>query len=385
MKKQTFLLLGIVGLGIGAVFAWTTLSKAGPAKPTYFEYPSTVMERLERKEAYTDINVADIYLWNQRAFRLVSEGKLTDVEASRVYAYLAVAQHDFASLSYNAKGKYAGSINLVSQQVLCRFFADKCDELTLQEKYSEFTQTVTDEVIGQIDGRIQRDKVAAKPYEGLKTDKNLWMGQQPSVGIDAMNRLPWHITEASQFRPPAKSSLTTKSQAEQLDEVRNALAAITDEQRARVVFWAGGPGTKTPPGMWLNIADQYMKQQETELETVVGVHADLMTAIADSVIAVFDSKYYYQQKRPFAYDATLKTVMPTPNHPSYPAGHAAISGAAYSVLMHHFPTAEGQWLQNVSDASDTRVLGGIHFSVDNVAGLTLGKRVGTAAIEATNK
>lgn len=384
MRRQTFLFLGIVLLGIAAIVVWMSLSRSIPMKSTYFKYSDTVHEQLRGKSVSNNINVADIYLWYQRAFRLVSENKLTDVDASRVYAYLAVAQQDYASLAFNTKGGYRGSINPVSQQVLCRFFADECDELALNETYDEFTRAVTDEVMWQVDGRIQRDKVATKPYTGLRTDKNLWMGPQPSVGIDAMNRLPWHLSEASQFRVPIKNDVTSKSPSEQLAEVKNALAAITDEQRAQVVFWAGGPGTKTPPGIWLNIADQHMKAQASDIEMVLRVHADLATAIADSVIAVFDSKYYYQQKRPFMLDAGIATIMPTPNHPSYPAGHAAISGAAYSVLVHYFPALRDEWFSRANEASNTRVWGGIHFSVDNEAGLALGQKVGNVAIGVAN-
>jgi membrane-associated phospholipid phosphatase len=97
--------------------------------------------------------------------------------------------------------------------------------------------------------------------------------------------------------------------------------------------------------------------------------------MADAVIAVFDSKYTYQKKRPFMLDPTIKTVMPTPNHPSYPAGHGTISGSAATVLAHYFPANTTEWARLGQEASISRSWAGIHFTIDNSVGYSLGESV----------
>ncbi|MGH2374189.1 MAG: phosphatase PAP2 family protein, partial [bacterium] len=102
--------------------------------------------------------------------------------------------------------------------------------------------------------------------------------------------------------------------------------------------------------------------------------------IADAVIAVFDSKYTYWVKRPFMMDRSIRTVMPTPNHPSYPAGHSTLSAAAATILSHYFPEATDTWQALAREAGLSRVWGGIHFPMDNEQGLILGDRVAREAI-----
>ena len=45
-----------------------------------------------------------------------------------------------------------------------------------------------------------------------------------------------------------------------------------------------------------------------------------------STVACWDAKYAYWAIRPFQLDPDVKTLFPTPNHPSYPAAHGASRG-----------------------------------------------------------
>jgi membrane-associated phospholipid phosphatase len=78
----------------------------------------------------------------------------------------------------------------------------------------------------------------------------------------------------------------------------------------------------------------------------------------------------------------LYTVMPTPNHPSYPAGHSGISAAAATILSYYFPENKEDWWKKANEASLSRVWGGIHFPIDAREGLVLGEKVGNAVIHA---
>jgi hypothetical protein len=381
--KQKNMIIGVVFLVSAIIIAtvWGVLNtRKDTPKSTYFSYAAADTASLKDHKATGEISLDDVYQWDQTYFRLVSNQKLNDVEASRVYAYLAVAEADFAALSFNTTGKFAGNINPIAHDVACEFFASECASLTIDgASDDEFSKQASQLIMARIKARITEDAQMTKPYP-LSADKNLWQGPDPKTGIDAGSRKPWHLTAGNQFRAPAPSAITSNDYVTLLAEVKQALGNITEPQRQAVVFWAGGPGTKTPPGIWLNIADQYMKDQASKLEAVLNARSDTATAMADAVIAVFDSKYTYQQKRPNMLDTSIITVMPTPNHPSYPAGHATISAAAFTVLTHYFPEHETTWKQQADEASTSRLWGGIHFSIDNKAGFTLGQKVGDQAI-----
>jgi hypothetical protein len=376
-----------VGLLALAIVATAVVLKLVMNKPdtqkTYFSYTAEETAKLKDLKATGEINLGDVYQWDQKYFRLIAEQKLNDVEVSRLLAYIGVAEADFSALSLNAHGKYTGSINPVALGVACEFFPNECATLSIDEQSDEFSKQATELIVSKIKIRRAEDQQMTKPHS-LSSDSGLWHGSgtEPEVGIDAGSRKPWHITSGSEFRVAPPPAITSDDYKVMLAQVNTALHNITEQQRQAVVFWAGGPGTKTPPGIWLNIADQYMKDQSTNLETVMKTRADVTTAMADAVIAVFDSKYTYQQKRPFMLDPTIITVMPTPNHPSYPAGHATISGAAYTVLSHYFPEHKTSWKQQADEASNSRLWGGIHFPIDNTAGFDLGEKVGSAAVKA---
>lgn len=382
-KKRRWLGLAVLAAvlaTIGGIAVFVLGRDNEPIRSTYFTYPTVDTKGLGRLKSTDTIQTYDAFHWNQQAFQLVSSHKVDDVDASRIYAYLAVAQQDFATLSFNAKGSFAGSINPVSSAVLCQFFPANCSDLKLDETHDALTNAITPLVIAQVKSRINADTSATQPFT-LRTDKDLWSGPSPQTGIDAGSRKPWHLASGSQFRVAAPPSITSDTYADLLREVTQSLSNITDKQRNAVVFWAGGPGTKTPPGIWLSIADQHMKDQNTPLDTILKVHADTSTAMADAVIAVFDSKYTHQLKRPVMLDPKIVTVMPTPNHPGYPAGHATISAAAYTVLSHYFPSHTSDWKSQADEASDSRLWGGIHFSTDNTVGFELGQKVGKETLK----
>lgn len=381
-NKKSLAILGIsiaVVVIVAAVFAQMQTTNA--VKDTYFSYSAEEADQLKDLNATGEVDLADVYQWDQKYFRLIADQKLNDVEASRIYAYLAVAEADFVALTSNAKGKPAGSINTIAQGVACEFFPTDCASMAIDEMPDALSKRATELVVAQIKARRAQDAQMTKPL-ALKDDPALWQGPDPKVGIDAATRKPWHLTSGDQYRVVPPPDAGSAEYTRMLAEVKQALANITEPQRQAVVFWAGGPGTKTPPGIWLNLADQYMQDQGTDLDTVLAVRSRLTTAMADSVIAVFDSKYSYQRKRPVMLDKSIVTVMPTPNHPSYPAGHATISASAYVVLSHYFPEHKDTWKQKADEASVSRTWGGIHFPIDNQAGFELGEKVGNQALAA---
>ena len=73
--------------------------------------------------------------------------------------------------------------------------------------------------------------------------------------------------------------------------------------------------------------------------------------------------------------------MQTPASPSYPAEHAAVAGAAATVLAYLYPDHADAITARASEAAQSRVDAGVQFPSDVSAGLDLGRSVGQLVIE----
>jgi membrane-associated phospholipid phosphatase len=107
----------------------------------------------------------------------------------------------------------------------------------------------------------------------------------------------------------------------------------------------------------------------------------VMTSIYDATIATWDSKYAYNRLRPSQIDPRLSTAVAVPASPSYPSEHAAIAGAASTILGHLYPSQTGALAAMVDEDVLTRQVAGVEFPSDVAAGLELGQHVGAAAIQ----
>jgi hypothetical protein len=122
------------------------------------------------------------------------------------------------------------------------------------------------------------------------------------------------------------------------------------------LFW-NDPGTTTqPPGHWLQIADNAMASQGTNLLKSAQLTALLGESMNDAGIAAWGDKYNYNLWRPVTAirdcassgngvtwtnpncDPAWSSLIATPPHPDYLAGHPAFSGSAATVLADFFGT-----------------------------------------------
>jgi len=80
-------------------------------------------------------------------------------------------------------------------------------------------------------------------------------------------------------------------------------------------------------------------------------------------------------------DPKIKTLTGIPNFPSYISGHSTFSGAAAAILGHIMPGRKSAYDQMASEASMSRLIGGIHYRADCETGLLVGKSVGNFAVQ----
>lgn len=383
-KSRLPIIIAVVGLLLvvaGALY-WVLrpTEKQGEVVRTYFNYSQQDVDALKALSSEHTITETSIQRWQTKTYDLAEKNLALDVDASKLYAYLAVAQMDAAALSQKAHQGYVGDIGSVSKSVLCVFYPKDCGLLVVSGE-DAYSKKLADIVLQKVKERIVADDAQTKPYS-LKSNASLWNGASPQVGLSAGSFKPWFMSSSDQFRPESPPPQPdTAMLAEQLATVKKALAAATNEQKSVVVKWAGGPGTRTPPGIWLTLADDYMQTHPVSLRTYLETRTLLTTSMADAVVGVFDAKYTYQAKRPFMVDPSIITIMPTPNHPSYPAGHATISWAAATVLNKQLPSNTTEWERLADEASSSRTIGGIHFPIDNEVGKTLGVDIGKEALK----
>jgi hypothetical protein len=219
---------------------------------------------------------------------------------------------------------------------------------------------------------------------------------------------PWCLKSGSELRGPAPPALGSVEYTRSFREVK-LLGRVdshdrTADQTQIALFWADGPGTATPPGHWLLIAQGVSQAQQLSLAANARLFALLGLAVADAGILSWDQKYYYNNWRPItgiqnadsdgnpktASDPGWTPLIATPPFPSYTSGHSTFSGSSARLLELFFGTDQ-QSFSTTSDglpgvtrsfttfsaaaeeAGQSRIYGGIHWQYDNQVGLATGR------------
>ena len=228
---------------------------------------------------------------------------------------------------------------------------------------------------------------------------------------------PFALASGTQFRAPAPPALTSAEYTRNFNEVK-ALGALnstvrTADETEIARFWLDGPGTTTPPGHWNRIAQDVARAKGTTLAQNARLFALLNIASADAGIVCWDAKYTYDFWRQITAirnadtdgnpdtvaDPNWTPLVVTPNHPSYPSGHATFSAASATVLASFFGTDNISFtstseppLVNVTrsfasfsagarEAARSRVLAGIHWTFDVEQGATSATAVANYVVQ----
>lgn len=190
---------------------------------------------------------------------------------------------------------------------------------------------------------------------------------------------PWVLEQANEFRPTPPSYGSSRY-LKDLDEVISTKENLTAEQNKIAKFWVDGHGTITPAGHWNSIAIEEVKLARLDDKSTIQMFALLNIAMADTFIAVWDTKYHYWTARPstaakYVLGNEFKSTLITPPFPSYVSGHAGFSGAAARVVSAYLPLRAKVLDAMAGEAANSRLLAGIHFRHDNEDGLVLGRMV----------
>jgi membrane-associated phospholipid phosphatase len=216
----------------------------------------------------------------------------------------------------------------------------------------------------------------------VPTGSTAWRPTPPrnvQVPFDATAPLwrTWVIPSGSAFRPPPPPAMGSPTFVADLDELLRLSTSRTVAQADTARYWA----SESPSSRW----EVFMRDEiaRRELGPVRAARALALASVAtyDAMVACWDAKFFYWLLRPISADATIKTVFSTPPFPSYPSGHSTLSSAVAEVFAELFPDAAEHYRRKAFEASMSRVLGGVHYRFDVLAGEHLGVQVGEAVVE----
>jgi len=193
---------------------------------------------------------------------------------------------------------------------------------------------------------------------------------EPNAG----NWRTWIISSGKDYRvAPPPNPAETQAELRLLDD----LISHNDEQvRQRIAFWDAG----APTYRWIDLISARLVAGTAATLYPHRVHTYVALAMYDATIAAWESKYFYNRRRPSEWDHNLHTAITVPNSPSYPSEHSATAYAAATVLAHFFPT-EAQSFQTLAEqAGWSRVQAGVQFPSDHYAGRDLGQRIAEQVI-----
>lgn len=193
----------------------------------------------------------------------------------------------------------------------------------------------------------------------------------------------WVLDSGDQLRAEAPPPFGSEEFRAQVQAVLDARAKLTSEQHAIADFWAGGVDTPLPPGIWNQVALDYVRRDQLSTPRSARVFALLNVALSDAGAACWDTKFAYWFPRPvtairdLGLDPDWEPYLQTPSFPSYASGHSTYSGAAAEVLGHLFPDDADELRARADEAAISRLYGGIHFPIDNQRGLEMGPNSGS--------
>jgi membrane-associated phospholipid phosphatase len=238
---------------------------------------------------------------------------------------------------------------------------------------------------------------------------------EQAIGARVGTWRPWLLSAPDQLVSllPGPYAYGSQQFMDELHQVIDVQANLTDAERSQAFFWDDSPGSYTPAGHWFSIALGLINDYKLNTAEATRALALLGATEVDAVISFFRAKYHWWSIRPvtaiwrLCYDTgterlctdqeaqslheqdpslapywgTWYPLIETPPFPSYPGGHGTFSGAAGKVLSYLVPEAGDTLNQLAEAAANSRLYGGIHYDSDNQDGLLLGRAVADEAIQ----
>ena len=373
--------------------------------------PCESLAQMDQGRSAAPYGPTSVY-WNEVARDLVGMEKLDPVSASRVYAFLSIAQNDAVATAQEAEGQRSSDGSSAVLDMVARDAAASASVAVLSEFFPSYRNQMRNAYAGWAEaleleeatgGTITHQNASGHAVavalrvllragdDGSDHDGEIAVPDGPGHWRTEPERRPlrpyWGqvrpllMDSVDHFvaePPPAVESPGFRSA---LTAVKVLASQLSGQQWKLVRYWADGVGTSTPAGHWNEIAAALILDHRLSERSAARTFALLNIALFDAGIACWKTKYTYWLARPNQLDAAIMPSIAVPNFPSYTSGHASFSGAAAEVLSYLFPDEAKRIRELAEEAAVSRVYAGIHFPFNSAKGLEIGHRIGRLAAE----
>ena len=380
--------------------SWGHLIVAGAIASACTDAPARVMQpttpQLDAVKFWEDNATTR---WNRRATELFGTTTLPNGQAaaSRILTYLSIAQHRAALAAEAGKDgsthrSVSVAIGAASVVVLSQFYPLSAATLETQFDADLAAQgwpgrknqdATSGEAVGRAVGAAVLAQAATDNYLAVvpptqPPGPGKW-APLPNPVRSLFGVRPFFLTSADQIRPGPPPAFGSAEYLAALAEIRGISDTRTTEQVSIAQTWAFGAAPFTAGAENL-IADQLLAEHHRSEKDAARILAYANAAAFDAQIACWDAKFFYYFIRPTQADPAITVAVPLPNHPSYPSGHACITGAIMSVLMDAFPSERDRLEEIIEIAGLSRMYGGIHYRFDIDAGGAIGRQAAALAL-----
>jgi hypothetical protein len=334
--------------------------------------------------------------WNEYANDLIARNAVGQGGALRTLAYLNLAIHNAIVQSEKDKQAADGAVAGAAAAVLSQLFAK--DEAAVNARLQREVQAigagqraafqsgvdlgrkVGDQVIAQ----ARTDRMAAAWTGTVPVGEGKWASlaspPAPPLAPAVGNARTFYMKAGDEFRAPPPPAWGSPAFQAQVTEVRTIADKRTNEQIRIAQYWEDLTGSFAA-GAWNVRARNAMSARGVDEAATARALAMMHMAGFDALIACHDTKYTYWVPRPVQADPKITLAVGVPNHPSYPANHACISGAMGRVLDAQVPGSDGAFERMGKEAGMSRVYGGIHYQMDVDAGDAIASKIAARALQ----
>jgi PAP2 superfamily len=407
---------------LGAAFVAAACTSSPPAPPSRTaSSPASVLEWNAVAQRVT-ISVAKQYQAQSMIHIALAQAAVYDAVVAIIGGYrpyaLRVERQPGASVD--------AAVASAAHGVLAHYFPDQRQALDadLTRSLAAVPDGAAKEA-GRAIGRAAADSVLAlRRGDGMDADIGFKIpptsvgAWQPPAGATPqtpwVSRLkPFMLQSPDQFRPVAPPDLASRTWADDFLEVKRlggaTAAARNEEQTETATFWSTNSVAQFNGAFRQMVADRKLDAMSAARLFAMGNMVG-----ADALIACFDAKYHYVFWRPqdaiprgsielqssTGGDSAWKPLLPTPNHPEYPAAHGCLTAAEATTLaafvgskridvtlISNLPklTRPARTYVHadelVGEMSDARVWGGLHYRRSVDVGVEVGRKVATWALE----
>jgi hypothetical protein len=133
-----------------------------------------------------------------------------------------------------------------------------------------------------------------------------------------------------------------------------------------------------PPAHLISITCSMLAEKDWSALKISQVLSMIAIGLADAGLFAWTIKYTYWGARPFQYISGYSPLITTPNFPGYISGHSTFSASWDQIIGMLVPSLRNisKYVADLSGIS--RLYGGIHFSDDNILGLSSGRTIGSS-------